>query len=121
MHAPTWIAPVLFGGGVGALALAIVGFTWGGWVTDRSAKLMVRDAAAAAVASSLTPYCMERSKTDPRSVEILADLKVARAFQRPGMVEQAGWATPLGQDKPNPELATACGLAIYTEYFMSGG
>lgn len=121
MYAPTWIAPVLFGAGVGAVALTIVGFTWGGWVTDRSAKLMARDAAAIAVAASLTPYCMERSRTDPRSVEILADMKVARAFQRPGMVEQAGWATPLGQDMPNRDLAAACGLAIHAAYFRPTG
>jgi hypothetical protein len=121
MYVPTWIAPVLFGAGVGAVALSIVGFTWGGWVTDRSAKVMARDAAAVAVSSSLTPYCLERSRTDPRSVEILADMKVARAFQRPGLVEKAGWATPLGQDKPNRDLAARCSLTINEEYFRVAG
>lgn len=121
MYLPTWVAPVLFGAGMGAMSLAIVGFTWGGWVTERSAKLMVRDGSAAAVASSLTPYCLERSRSDPLADEILADLKIARAFERPGMVEKAGWATPLGQDKPNRDLAASCGLAIYQEYFRVAG
>jgi hypothetical protein len=28
------------------------------------------------------------------------------------MVEKAGWATPLGADKPNTALAQACQLAL---------
>jgi alpha/beta superfamily hydrolase len=111
MHAQ-WVPPALFGAGTGALALAIVGFSWGGWVTASGAQRMSSDAAAIAVAASLTPYCLERSKSDPLSAGILADIKIARAFQRAGLVEQAGWATPLGEERPNRQLAAACGQAL---------
>ena len=112
MNIPEWAPPALFGAGAGALALAIFGFSWGGWVTNGAAQRMADDASIRAVATSLTPYCVERSKSDPKSAGILADMMIARAFQRPGLIEQAGWATPLGEDKPNRELAFACGLAL---------
>ena len=112
MNIPEWAPPALFGAGVGALALAIIGFSWGGWVTNATAQRIANDASIKAVATILTPYCLERSRVDPRSADILADMKIARAFQRPGLVEQAGWATPLGENKPNRELAFACGQAL---------
>ena len=33
MQIPTWVKPAVYGAGAGAVALAIIGFTWGGWVT----------------------------------------------------------------------------------------
>ncbi|MDQ6437873.1 hypothetical protein RB623_27785 [Mesorhizobium sp. LHD-90] len=103
---------MLFGAGTGALALSLVGFTWGGWLTERAARRMSDDAVLSAVALSLLPYCLERAERDPNSAAIVADMKIARAFQRPGLVAAAGWATPLGEDKPNRELARACGIAL---------
>ncbi|PSJ57520.1 hypothetical protein [Kumtagia ephedrae] len=112
MHVPEWVSPAFLGAGAGAIALAVAGFAWGGWVTDGTARRMADNAAAAAVVVSLTPYCLERSRTDPRSSDVLADLKIVRAFQRPDLVVQAGWATPLGEDRPNRALASACEQAL---------
>jgi hypothetical protein len=42
----------------------------------------------------------------------MAELAAASNFGRKGVVEKAGWATPLGMDKPNSDLAQACQLAI---------
>ncbi len=36
----------------------------------------------------------------------------ASAYSRKGIVEKAGWATPLGADKPNGALAEACQLKL---------
>ena len=112
MNIPEWVAPAFFGAGAGAIALAALGFTWGGWITERTALRMASDAAGVAVVSSLMPYCLERSRMDPRAAEILADMKIARPFQRPGLVVQAGWATPLGEDNPNSDLAYAWERAL---------
>lgn len=114
MNTPTWLSPALYGAGAGAIALAIVGFTWGGWVTGASARKMADDASSVAVASSLTPYCLERARADPRSAELLAELKAANGFNRRGVVEKAGWATPLGSDQPVRALAVACEQALAT-------
>jgi outer membrane lipoprotein SlyB len=112
MQTPVWIQPALYGAGVGAIALAFVGFTWGGWVTGGTARQMVESSSIAAVASSLTPYCIEQSRNDPRSVEILAELKGAKGYNGRMVIEKAGWATPIGAEKPNTALAQACQTAL---------
>ena len=112
MKTPTWLSPALYGAGAGAIALAIVGFTWGGWVTGAGARKMADEASTVAVAASLTPYCLERARTDPRSFEVLEELKAANGFNRRGIVEKAGWATPLGSEQPVRALALACEQAL---------
>jgi hypothetical protein len=112
MNLPAWLKPALLGAGGGAVALAFVGFTWGGWVTGGAAQTLATKESAAAIAQVLTPYCVEQSQSDPKSVEILAELKAASTYGRRGIVEKAGWATPLGSEKPNTALAQACQIAI---------
>ena len=41
MTTPEWLKPGLVGAGVGAVALAAVGFGWGGWVTGGAAESML--------------------------------------------------------------------------------
>ena len=112
MQLPTWTKPALSGAAAGAIALAFVGFTWGGWTTAGAASEMAKKDARAAIVAALTPYCLERSAADPNSMVLIAELKAASTYQRRGIVEKAGWATPLGMDKPNTELAQACQLAL---------
>lgn len=111
MKFPTWLKPGLTGAAIGAIALAIVGFSWGGWVTGGSAKDMASRASSAAVASALTPYCLDQAAM-PGAATALTELKAASAYSRKGLVEKSGWATPLGADKPNPDLAQACQLKL---------
>ena len=112
MNIPEWTKPALYGAVAGAAALAIVGFSWGGWVTGGSAQKLADSATAAGVATAMTPYCVAQSKSDPRSVEVLAELKAAQGYNRRRVIEKAGWATPLGAEKPNTELAKACDIAL---------
>jgi hypothetical protein len=81
-------------------------------VTSGKAQKLADSASVAAIASIMTPYCVAQSKSDPRSVEILAELAAAQGFNRRGVIEKAGWATLLGTDKPNIELAKACEVAL---------
>ncbi len=112
MKFPTWIQPALLGAGAGAIALAIVGFAWGGWVTASGADDIATDRSDAAVVAALMPYCIERSSLDPASATVIEELKGASSYQRRGILEKAGWATALGTDTPNPALAQACQLKI---------
>jgi len=112
MQIPEWTKPALLGAGVGAIALAIVGFNWGGWVTGGSASEMSSKSSIAAVASALTPYCVQNSQNDPKSTDVMAELDEASSFGRRGIVEKAGWATPLGAEKPDRALAEACQIAL---------
>lgn len=112
MKNQTWLAPAIYGGIVGAIALAIVGFSWGGWVTGGTANKMAVQAADAAVVATLMPYCLAMSKNDPGAAEILSELNKANGYNRRGIVEKAGWATPLGAERPVPGLAIACEKAL---------
>ena len=112
MKTPVWIQPALLGAGAGAIAMAIVGFGWGGWVTGGASRDAAAKESNAAIVTALTPYCLERSQNDPQSIQVLAELKAASTYNRRGIVEKAGWATPLGAEKPNTALAQACQLAL---------
>lgn len=98
----------------GAIAISIIGFNWGGWVTSGSASNMSEESSVAAVALALTPYCIQNSKDDPRLVAVMAELEESSSYQRRGVIEDAGWATPMGAEDPDRELAEAC-LSALTE------
>ena len=51
------LKPALMGAAGGAIALAIVGFMWGGWVTGGTAEQTARTRADAAVVTALAPIC----------------------------------------------------------------
>lgn len=112
MQIPTWTKPALMGAALGAVALAVVGFNWSGWVTGASASEMSGKQSMAAVAAALTPYCVQNSENDPMSSDLMAELAEASTYQRRGIVEKAGWATPLGAEKPDRALAEACQIAL---------
>jgi alpha/beta superfamily hydrolase len=108
MNAPDWLKPALYGAAAGAVALAIVGFSWGGWVTGGTAKQMASDQARLEVVAALVPICMEQSSQDPKVVETLAQLKDTSSYQRSDMLMKTGWATMPGSSDPNRDVARAC-------------
>jgi len=112
MNIPSWTKPSLYGAAGGAVALAIIGFSWGGWVTGGSAQELATKQSAADVVTALTPYCIARSQSDANSGVILAELAAASSSGRRAVVEKSGWATPLGAEAPNRALAQACQLAL---------
>jgi hypothetical protein len=61
----------LWGATLGAIALAVVGFTWGGWVTASSATQQ----ANAAVRTAMIPACVKEVMADPAAA---AELKTKR-------------------------------------------
>ena len=108
MNIPEWLKPALYGAAAGAVALAIVGFSWGGWVTGGTAKQMASDQARLEVVAALVPICMEQSSQDPKVVETLAQLKDTGSYQRSNMLMKVGWATMPGSSDPNRHVARAC-------------
>jgi len=108
MNTPEWLRPGLYGAAGGAIALAIVGFSWGGWVTGGTAQKMASDQARLEVVAALVPVCIQQSKQDPQVTETLAQLKEASNYQRSDMLMKAGWATMPGTSDPNRYVASAC-------------
>lgn len=108
MNIPNYLRPGLTGAVIGAAALAIVGFSWGGWVTGESAEQMASDRAEEQVIQAMVPICLAQSKQDPSLTQTLAHMADAREYARHTIVAEAGWATMPGSEEANKDLARAC-------------
>jgi hypothetical protein len=108
MPAPVWMKPALVGAGCGAVALAIIGFTVGGWVTGSKADKLASMRASAEVISAQVPYCIARSGADPASATIVPQLRAASTYNRADLVMEAGWATIPGETRPDRQVALEC-------------
>ena len=108
MNIPEWLKPGVLGAIVGAVALAIVGFSWGGWLTGSTAEKMASDQSRRAVVAALVPICVEQSSQDPQFVDTLAQLKETSSFQRSELLMKAGWATMPGSSDPDRDVARSC-------------
>jgi alpha/beta superfamily hydrolase len=105
---PEWLKPALYGALAGAAALAIAGFSWGGWVTGGKAEQIASDRARLEVVAALVPVCLEQSNQDPVSATTLVSLTEARPHKRDRMLMDSGWATMPGATDPNSAVARAC-------------
>jgi hypothetical protein len=108
MQAPDWLKPGLYGAACGAVALAIVGFSWGGWVTGATARAMATDQSRTDVVAALSLICVDQSKRDPQLAERVAAIKAASSWERGGIVMKNGWATMPGAVEADSQVAKVC-------------
>ena len=116
MQIPEWVKPGLQGAAVGAIAISIIGFSWGGWVTGGAAEKMAADHARLEVVAALVPICVQQSTQDPQIAETLAELKSASSYKRSDMLMKAGWATMPGSSDPNRQVASDCMDALAAQF-----
>ena len=110
------VKPALWGAAAGAVALAIVGFGWGGWVTGGTAETLAKNSAATAVVAALTPICVEKFQEAADASANLAEMKKATyAWDQSKFVEKGGWATMPGSSEPNSAVARACAESLGRE------
>lgn len=108
MTFPEWTKPGAYGALVGAVAVSILGFTWGGWTTAGSVQEMADNFAAEQVTLAMVPVCLGLSEADVERVEKLATLREASGYQQRNAMMETGWATLPGTDAPSRDLADAC-------------
>nr|WP_323779507.1 hypothetical protein [Amylibacter sp.] len=108
MTFPEWTKPGIYGALGGAIAISIVGFTWGGWTTNSSAQTMAQNLAKNEVTLAMVPVCLDNSATDPERTEKLLILQDLSGYGRRSAMMETGWATRPGADKPDRNLADAC-------------
>ena len=102
----------LWGAAAGAVALAIVGFSWGGWVTSGSAQAMARQEVNAALVKVLTPICVANFQTASDAPAKLAELKkIGTSWSRETFVKEGKWAQ-IGKEQ-NSTVVDACADALY--------
>lgn len=108
MNIPEWTKPGIYGAIVGAVAISILGFTWGGWTTSSNAEEMAQSFADGEVTMAMVPVCMDLSAADPERLTKLATVRDATGYGRSKAMMDTGWATLPGSDAPDRDLAEAC-------------
>ncbi len=102
------IKPGLWGAIGGAIALSIIGFAWGGWVTGGTAQKMAEEMAEDAVVGRLAPICVEQYNQDSEKDQKLIELKEESSWLRSEYVEKQGWATMPGEKNPDSIVSKKC-------------
>ncbi|QPF74045.1 hypothetical protein G8A07_14725 [Roseateles sp. DAIF2] len=105
MNIPIETKPALWGAAAGAVALAVIGFTWGGWTTGSRSEALAQARANDAVVTALAPVCTERfERASDVEVQRVALLKT-EVWSQGDFVEKGGWAA--GSTAGNPPYLTA--------------
>jgi hypothetical protein len=108
MQIPPELKPASWGAAGGAIALAIVGFTWGGWVTGGTAELKAKQRAEQAVVTALAPVCADKFRQQADAGANLVALQKVNSWQQGSFIEKGGWATMPGSTSPDSAVARAC-------------
>jgi hypothetical protein len=107
MKIPIETKPALWGMAGGAIAAAIVGFSWGGWVTGGRAEADATQRANAAVVGALASVCVERFERATDVTANLAALKKVDSWSQGDFIEKGGWAAVPGSKAPDQVSAVA--------------
>ncbi|MGO4736670.1 hypothetical protein AB4099_09010 [Bosea sp. 2KB_26] len=112
MKIPAELKPAAWGAVGGAVALAIIGFSWGGWVTQGRAERDATARSSTAVIAALSPICVVRFQQQANATEQLVELKKIGSWQQGDFIAKGGWATMPGSASPDSDVAKACAIAL---------
>ncbi len=115
MKMPENLVQMLQGAAIGAIGLAILGFTWGGWVTGGAAETLVKQKVSAAVVSALAPICHDNFRRSTDASARLIEMKKASTWDQTSLVEKAGWAKMPGATSTDSTMARACAELIVAD------
>jgi hypothetical protein len=107
-----WLKSTIWGAVVGTVGTMIVGFSWLGWTLGSTTERLASERANAAVIAALTPTCVASFMHQPDAPAKLVELQKTDSWKQRQVIEDGGWATPLGDKAPNPGLANACAEAL---------
>jgi len=99
---------LLQGAFVGFLATVIIGFSWGGWTLESTAKQMAEKSSNAALVAALAPMCAEKFRQAADASENMSELKKVNSWMQDSYIEKGGWATFPGMASPEHGVAQAC-------------
>jgi hypothetical protein len=108
MNAPANLGIYLKGAAIGAVALAVIGFTWGGWVTGGTSRKDAATASHDAVVAALAPICAARFQAQAEAASKLTDLAKTSSWERGQVISKAGFATITGNSSVESDVASAC-------------
>jgi hypothetical protein len=116
MQIPIEAKPALWGIAAGAVALAVVGFGWGGWLTGGKAEAAALMRVNDAVVVALAPVCVDKFQRAGNSAANLAALRKVETWSQGDFVEKGGWATVPGTNSSErvSAVARACAVLLTT-------
>ena len=105
------VKPAAWGMVAGAVGTMIVGFSWGGWVTQGTVGQMETASAKAAVVEVFTPMCVARAE---QQGDKLAVLKQESSWKHRDFVVAAGWVDNVA-DNYQHEVAVSCASTLVSD------
>jgi hypothetical protein len=99
----------LWGAAAGAVALAIVGFSWGGWQTASSANRIAKEVSDKNVIAALAPFCVDRFLKGADAAQSAELPKFTTTYERGSFLEKGGWTSMPGSKETNWGVGRACG------------
>lgn len=93
---------------VSIILTIFVGFTWGGWVTTAAAQKAADTMAKDAVVQRLVPICVAQFNQDPDKALKFGEMNGMTSSQQAKYVQDQGWATISGVEKPDRKVVDAC-------------
>ena len=115
MEIPVGLKPGLWGAAAGAIAMAIVGFSYLDWTTAATAAKLAQEAANTAVVAALVPFCVVKAEQDPNQATLTKFQAETSSYSRSDIVLKAGWATLDGKTNGSDALARACAEKLHVE------
>jgi hypothetical protein len=85
-----------------------IGFFWGGWTTDAAAQKLAAQTAQDAVVERLASICTTQFNQDSGKEAKLEELRKTSSYSRRTFVEEQGWATMPGEERPDRGVAQEC-------------
>jgi hypothetical protein len=92
----------------GFLATVIIGFNWGGWTLESTAKQMADKSANSALVAALAPMCADRFRQAADAKLNMVELQKVSSWMQDSYIEKGGWATFSGITSPERGVAQAC-------------
>lgn len=93
-----------WGVAIGAVVVMIIGFSWGGWVTAKTANKMSEDA----VVQSHGSICAAQFMMGPNQAAKLKELKEVDSWDRRNYIEKGGWDKMPGEENARIYVSSAC-------------
>jgi hypothetical protein len=113
MRIPAEVKPAAWGAVGGAIAVAIVGFTWGGWVTAGTAEKVAAAQSEKAVVEALAPVCAASFEAQPDAAAKKAALIKTDKWSQGRQIPDAFVMLPNTTSR-NSDLADACAALVLT-------
>jgi hypothetical protein len=105
---------LLQGAAVGAVATVVIGFGWGGWALESTAKQAAEQKTSAALVAVLAPMCADKFRQGPDAATQMAEFKKVSAWMQDSFIQKGGWATFPGMSSPEFAVAQACAKLLTT-------